>query len=189
MDIACQMSYAEEEQSLYNAPSSHRIVRIHVQTIFFHEMVKGEHLMTTESYPRSPKIQVGGLAHLPRLFDKIRMRHKGLLQDYNYLTTGFDKYLLDLLELKGEDLEKRVLEGGTDEELGTWVKQHGKTLTSEEQAQWNDMVLNGGPINEGAQQRFQARLAELAGQRGITIEELPPASTWVDIIEIDEGRM
>ena len=51
------------------------------------------------------------------------------------------------------------------------------------------MVLKGGPKNEGAQQRFQARLAELAAQRGVTIEDLPTASTWVDIIEIDEGRI
>ncbi len=54
------------------------------------------------------------------------MRHAGLLQDYNYLTTGFDKYFLDLLEINGHDLEKRVLEGGTDEELSTWVAQQGK---------------------------------------------------------------
>ena len=145
--------------------------------------------MTTQQYPRSPKIQVGGLAHLGRLFDKIRMRHGGLLPDYNYLTSGFDKYLLDMLEINGHDLENRVLEGGTDEELSEWVTQHGKKLTAEECAQWNDMVLNGGPKNEGARQRFQARLAEMAAQRGVAVEDLPPASTWVDIIEIDEGRM
>jgi len=145
--------------------------------------------MTTQQYPRSPKIQVGGLAHLGRLFDKIGMRHAGLLQDYNYLTTGFDKYLLDMLGVNGNDLEKRVLEGGTDEELSAWVTQLGNTLTAEERMQWNDMVLNGGPKNEGAQQRFQARLAEIANQRGVPVEDLPKASTWVDIIEIDEGRM
>ena len=51
--------------------------------------------MISEQYPRSPKEQVGGLCHLGRLIDKIRMRNDGLLQDYNYLTIGFDKYLLD----------------------------------------------------------------------------------------------
>ena len=145
--------------------------------------------MTTQRYPRSPKIQIGGLAHLGRLFDKIRMRQQGLLQDYNYLTTGFDKYLLDLLKISGEALAKRVLEGGTDGELGAWVTEHGKALTAEERSQWNDMVLNGGPKNEGAQQRFQARLAEVAAQRGVPVDDLPPAKTWTDIIELDEGRM
>ena len=68
--------------------------------------------MTTAQYPRSPKEQVSGLCHLPRLIDKVRMRNAGKIQDYNYLTVGFDKYLLDKLEIRGEDLEKRVLQGG-----------------------------------------------------------------------------
>ncbi len=104
--------------------------------------------MTTMQYPRSPKEQVGGLCHLGRLIDKIRMRHSGLIQDYHYLTAGFDKYLLEKLGLEGADLEKRVLQGGTDEEVLEWVKTHGQLLTDEEKAQWNEMVLKGGPNNE-----------------------------------------
>ena len=145
--------------------------------------------MDTQQYPRSPKVQIGGLAHLGRLFDKIRMRHAGQIPDYNYLTVGFDKYLLDLLEMPGEDLEKRVLQGGTDEELVTWVQEHGKALTDEERAQWNDRIFNGGPQNEAAQQRFQSRLAEVAAKRGVSAEQLPSTTRWVDIIELDEGRM
>ena len=68
-------------------------------------------------YPRSPKLMLGGLAHLPRLIDKIRLRHRGEIQDYNYLTVGFDKFLLDLLQIKGSELEARVLQDGTDEDL------------------------------------------------------------------------
>ena len=73
--------------------------------------------MLTRKYPRSPKVMLGGMAHLARFIDKIRMRHAGLIQDYNYITVGFDKYLLDFLQIKGEDFEQRVLQGGTDEEI------------------------------------------------------------------------
>ncbi len=66
-------------------------------------------------YPRSSKVLLGGMAHLGRLFDKIRMRQKGLIQDYTYLTVGFDKNLLDLLQLDGSTLEARVSQGGTDQ--------------------------------------------------------------------------
>ena len=55
--------------------------------------------MSTQ-YPRSPNVQVGGIAHLGRIIDKIRLRHAGQIQDYNYLTVGFDRYLLDFLELE-----------------------------------------------------------------------------------------
>jgi len=65
--------------------------------------------MTTAQYPRSPKEEVNGLCHLGRLIDKIRMCNAGQIQDYNYLTAGSDKYLLDKMEIQGTDLEKRAL--------------------------------------------------------------------------------
>ncbi len=47
--------------------------------------------MTQQTYPRSPKALLGGIAHLGRLIDKIRLRHAGQIQDYNYITVGFDQ--------------------------------------------------------------------------------------------------
>jgi len=145
--------------------------------------------MPTTQYPRSPKEQVGGLCHLGRLIDKIRMRNAGQIQDYNYLTIGFDKYLLDKLEIQGSDLEKRVLQGGTDEEIADWVNANGKAITDEEKAQWNEMVLNGGPKNDQAQQRFNAKVEDVAKKRGVSVNQLPKVSTWADCIELDEDRM
>ena len=140
-------------------------------------------------YPRSPKAQVNGLCHLGRLIDKIRMRNAGQIKDYNYLTVGFDKYLLDTLQLKGEELEERVLQGGTDEEIVLWIEARGKALTDDERTRWNDMVLKGGPKNEQAQQRFNEKLENLATTRGVSVDQLPKLSTWIDIIECDEGRI
>ena len=144
--------------------------------------------MTTAQYPRSPKEQVGGLCHLGRLIDKVRMRNAGQIQDYNYLTVGFDKYLLDKLEIKGEDFEKRVLQGGTDSEIAEWVRVNGKALTDEEKAEWNNMVLTFGPKAPMAQQAFDKNLAAIAQKRGVTVEQLPSIKTWFELIEHDEGR-
>ncbi len=140
-------------------------------------------------YPRSPKVLLGGMAHLARLIDKVRLRNAGQIQDYNYITAGFDKHLLDLLQIKGEDFERRVLQGGTDEELLAWVRAHGCSLTAEELRQWNDRILLGGPKDEPARQRFQARLGEVAAKRGVAVDTLPPVATWADVIELDEGRL
>jgi Domain of unknown function (DUF5069) len=145
--------------------------------------------MSTSRYPRSPREQLGGLCHLGRLLDKIRMRHNGLLQDYNYLTTGFDKYLLDQLGLKGEVLEQQVLEGGSDEEIVTWVQGHGKSMTKEEKSQWNDMVLNGEPKNEMAQGRFNSLLTGISKKRGVSVDQLPKITKWVEAIDLDEERL
>lgn len=55
--------------------------------------------MTRQNFPRSPKALLGGIAHLGRFIDKIRLRHAGHIRDYNYITVGFDKSLIDFLEL------------------------------------------------------------------------------------------
>ncbi len=145
--------------------------------------------MTTAQYPRSPKEKLGGLVHLGRLFDKIRLRHQGLIRDYNYLTTGFDKYLLDYLHLKAEDLERRVLQGGSDDDLLSWVRANGKQLSDADIRLWNMKVLGAEPKDEAARERFQARLAEIAAKRGVTVKRLPKVATWVEVIELDEGRL
>jgi hypothetical protein len=145
--------------------------------------------MITQKYPRSPKVLLGGMAHLARFIDKIRMRHAGLIQDYNFITVGFDKYLLDFLQITGEDFEKRVLRGGTDDEILDWVKTHARPLTDEDIRQWNERILQGGPKDEAGRQRFQARRAEIAAKRGVPVEQLPRTATWVDNIELDEERL
>ncbi|WP_447986226.1 DUF5069 domain-containing protein [Nitrospira sp. Nam74] len=145
--------------------------------------------MDTVTYPRSPKVLLGGLAHLGRLIDKIRLRHAGQIQDYNYLMAGFDKYLLDLLGLTGEVLERRVLQGGTDDDIVLWVKSHARPLSDEDIRQWNDRIVTSGPQDDAACQRFQGRLREVAAKRGVTVDALPAVATWADVIELDEGRL
>ena len=47
--------------------------------------------MTKPKYPLSPKALLGGIAHLGRFIDKIKLRNAGQIQDYNYITVGLDK--------------------------------------------------------------------------------------------------
>lgn len=49
--------------------------------------------MTNPQYPRSPKVLLGGIAHLGRFIDKVRLRHAGKIPDYNCITVGFDDRL------------------------------------------------------------------------------------------------
>jgi hypothetical protein len=140
-------------------------------------------------YPRSPKALLDGVAHLGRLIDKIRLRHAGRIQDYNYLTVGFDKYLLDLLTLNGEDLERRVLQGGADEDIAQWVKSRASHVSDEDIQRWNERICTSGPQDDAARRRFQVRLNDVAAKRGVAVETLPAVATWADVIELDEGRL
>jgi len=145
--------------------------------------------MTQQIYPRSPKDLLGGIAHLGRFIDKIRMRNAGLIQDYNYITTGFDKHLIEFLGIDAKAFEQRVLAGGTDEEFLEWVLAHGKSRTPEEIAQWNHILLSSRPKDDAARQRFQGRLQDIATKRGTPVAALPPVSTWAEVIDLDEERL
>jgi hypothetical protein len=145
--------------------------------------------MTNQEYPRSPKVLLGGIAHLGRFIDKVRLRHAGKIQDYNYITVGFDKYLIDFLQIDVKAFEQQVLAGGSDEVLLAWVKANGGKHSDQEIAQWSQGLLTGGPKDDAVRQRFEGRVQAIATKRGVPVTSLPTAHTWVDIIEIDEGRM
>ena len=140
-------------------------------------------------YPRSPKSLLGGIAHLGRFIDKIRLRNAGKIQEYNYITIGFDKYLIDFLQIDPKSFEQLVLAGGTDEELLTWVKANSRKPSEPEIAQWSQGFLSSGPKDEAARQRFQGRLQDIATKRGVLVSSLPPVHTWADVIELDEERL
>ena len=145
--------------------------------------------MTLPQYPRSPKALLGGIAHLGRFIDKIRLRNAGEIQDYNYITVGFDKHLIDFLGIDPKAFEQRVLAGGTDEELLAWVVAHGKARSRDEISQWSQGLLTSGPRDDAARQRFQGRLQDIARKRCVSVGSLTPVSTWADVIELDEGRL
>lgn len=145
--------------------------------------------MTQQAYPRSPKALVGGIAHLGRFIDKIKLRNAGQIQDYNYMTVGFDKYLIDFLGLDAKAFEQKVLAGGTDDQLLAWVVANSKPHSQEEIAQFSQGLLASGPKDDMTRSRFQGRLDEIAKKRGVPVSTLPTISTWADAIELDEGRL
>jgi hypothetical protein len=145
--------------------------------------------MTQQTYPRSPKALLGGIAHLGRFIDKIRLRHEGKIQDYNYITVGFDKYLVDFLQIDPKAFEARVLAGGTDADLLAWVKANSRKPSDQEIAHWSQGLLSSGPKDDAAQQRFQGRVQDIATKRGVPLSSLPSVSTWAGVIDLDEERL
>ena len=72
-------------------------------------------------YPSSSKVHLIGIAHRGRIIDNILLRHARQIQDYIYLTVGFDRYLLDFLELDASAFEQREHDEGTDMDLADWI--------------------------------------------------------------------
>ncbi len=145
--------------------------------------------MAEAVYPRSPRILLGGLAHLARMIDKVRLRHAGGIPDYTYLTDGFDKAMLDFLQIDAASFEQRVLAGGTDDDILEWTRAQGRLLREAEIRLWTRGVFKAKPGDAVALQRYRDLISGIAAKRGVPIDTLPTVTTWVEGIDLDEGRL
>jgi hypothetical protein len=126
----------------------------------------------------------GGVHHLGRMLDKIRLMQAGRLpEDYhrNYgLSVGLDGQLCGFLNVKFEDVVARVQAGGTDEELAEWVFARGLRPNRTQALVWNEHVRK-----LGWNDRFSTFIAKVKGEMGIADH---PACTTFDLIEYGEER-
>src|ERR1044072_1186296 len=93
-------------------------------------------------FPRSPYERLGGYVHLPRLIDKARLHRRGLLDGYNYKTTGFDKHLLAFLKLDPDAFEDVVHRLEDDQAILKWIKENGVNHSEEEIEHWNQAMIS-----------------------------------------------
>lgn len=134
---------------------------------------------------RSPNDRTaGGLNHLGRMFDKIRLMAAGRLpEDFhrNYgLSVGLDGQLCGFLGVKFEDVEARVKLGGTDEELAGWVFAHGLRPNRTQALVWNEYSRK-----LGWNDRISAFLQKQKEAAGLAEH---PAATTFELIDLNEGR-
>lgn len=134
-------------------------------------------------FPRSPYERLGGYVHLPRLIDKARLHHKGLLNGYNYKTVGFDKHFLAFLKLDPDAFEKAATEVDDDAAVLAWIRKNGAKHTPEEVEEWNQAMITRHPDTAVKKARFVHFLKEVGGEGRKDI------GTYFDLIEFDEGRL
>jgi hypothetical protein len=134
-------------------------------------------------YPRSPYEKLGGYVHLPRLIDKAKLNRTGLLNGYNYKTTGFDKHLLAFLKIDGDVFEEAVNRLDNDPAILTWVQENGVRHPPQAIEEWNDAMISRHPDTAAKKARFTHFLKESGGAGRKDIK------TYFDLIEFDEGRL
>ena len=85
---------------------------------------------------------LGGLHHLGRMLDKIRLKHAGELPghfDRNYgLSIGLDGQLCGWLYVKFEDVEAQVRAGRPDAEVAEWIFATGLRPNRMQAHVWNE---------------------------------------------------
>jgi hypothetical protein len=128
----------------------------------------------------------GGLHHLGRMFDKIRLQQAGVLpEDYhrNYgLAIGLDGQLCGFLAVNFAEVEARVREGGTDDELAEWIFARGLRPNRTQAIIWNEHSRK-----IGWNDRVSAYLARIKSDEGQS--HRTDVVTSFDGIELREGRL
>lgn len=114
---------------------------------------------------RSSYEKVDGIVYFGRMLDKIRLHAAGRLPpDYKLGTqewTWFDARCTRFLHVDYDELAKRVLSGGTDEEILAWCFACGRRPTDEEIEIWNEFMTKRGWRDSSS-----AFLAEAKRKRG-----------------------
>ena len=140
--------------------------------------------MSENRFPVSPYVKVGGMFYFARMLDKIRMHSGGRLgKDFiENLGIGFDGRCLAFLKVSYDDLKKRVLQGGTDDEILQWCFTRVRQPDTEEIEVWNHFMAKRGWGDEAAERlAFRLNEAGFGNRKG-------EINTFFDFIEVDEGR-
>jgi hypothetical protein len=136
---------------------------------------------------RSPGHLTLGIVIFARVVDKIRLAAEGLLPaGYNVgLVAGkrtFDDRLCCFLGVSWTELEARVLQGGSDEELMEWCFQRGAKPDAEQIEIWNGFMTKRG-WNDGA----SAGLIQQRAEAGLGHRE--DIVTFFHLMDVEEGRL
>jgi len=135
-------------------------------------------------FPRSCYDRVGGIVYFARMLDKIRQVAANTLpkEYHDNLGIGFDSRCCVLLGVKYEDLRKRTLEGGSDDEVLQWCFQHGHKPADHEIEIWNSFMLKRGWRDESTP-TLHRRLKEAKLEH-----RMSEILTMFEFIDVDEDR-
>lgn len=133
---------------------------------------------------RSPYEQLGGICHLPRMLDKIRLHQDGKLPpDWvaaKGAEKGFDGRCCRVLGVSYAALEAEVLKGASDDAVLAWALANGRRPTDEDIEYWNAFATKMGWRDKYIE-RVHFRLQEV----GLPLDRVV---TMFDFIDLDEGR-
>ena len=126
-----------------------------------------------------------GLIYFARMLDKIRLNAAGKLAPGYFCgvedPTFFDARCTRFLGVSYDELAKRTLEGGSDEEVLEWCFASARKPSEEEIAIWNAFLAKRGWRDGGS--------ADLAAAKArVGWEDRDDIRTWFDLHDAEEGR-
>jgi hypothetical protein len=117
----------------------------------------------TRHPPRSPRVQLGGFIHLPRLLDKARATAAGKNGEYHY-NCPLDQHFFAFTGIKPGALMAEVKKGRSDSQMLAWVRARTKVLPSEVAA-WDTWMRGHAPGRVAGHAWFSGEIKRLAAGR------------------------
>jgi hypothetical protein len=132
---------------------------------------------------RSPRSKLAGWVHLPRIVDKIRMAHSGLVTGVlaAEIDLKLDECWLNATKVDLDKLAEFVTQGKNDEEVEAWM-QANSNFTPEEIELFNASFLGLGRDTDSA-----SAFARHKADAGLNHRK--DVQTFVDMIDAYEGRL
>lgn len=134
----------------------------------------------TQESPRSPREKIADLAHLPRMIDKARAAQQNTLGEYIY-PCPLDKIMLEFLGVGPDTFQKKAC-NDTEEALSAWVISQCQSYSLGDKDAVNNKILKSQPDSPEKWKTFhEIRNGLNPSKTDIT--------TWVDLIDLEEGRL
>lgn len=135
----------------------------------------------TKHAPRSPRVRLGGFAHLPRLIDKGRAKLTGTLGVYEYGEESLlDVELFNFTGIAADALLQTISESAGDLEVLKWVLENSKRpLLAYEIQAWSQWIENVPGLSTEARAWFAEFSGSLSTPR-------PDVSTLFEYLDLDD---
>ena len=134
----------------------------------------------SRAFPRSPKQEMAGLVHLPRIIDKGRAYKENKLADYIF-PCPLDKIILNFLKVDTE-VFANMTRDKKDAEINDWAKEQTKSKSQSDFDFINKQILDRRPDSEDRLDYFNDLRNKIDPSR-------TDVDTWVDLIDLEEGRL
>ncbi len=127
--------------------------------------------------PRSPKLQLDGLAMLPRTIDKIRATLPGGNLG-PYRIQGFSQRMLDAIGVTEDKLRDAVSKAETEDDVVAWLRQNANTSAY---ADFTSYITKRSLDDVADREAFAKRYP--------VVERRPELHYLVDVLEADDAEM
>lgn len=134
----------------------------------------------TQEFPRSPREKIADLAHLPRMIDKAHAAQQNTLGEYIF-PCPLDKIMLEFLGVDSDTFQQKAC-NNTEEAFLAWVLLQSQNRSPEDKDVVSNKILTRQPDNPEKWEYFNETRDGIDPSR-------TDITTWVDLIDLEEGRL